>query len=115
APRFAFSDADRSALATFLTFSESHRDTSLRADVEAARHLFDHLRCSACHARDHASSPRASIIVEETETGLLPESLPSLTWAGEKLHASWTRALLAGETARARPWLKARMPAFPAY
>src|SRR5205085_4891126 len=40
---------------------------------------------------------------------------PSLTWAGEKLQPAWTTKLLKGEIDhRARPWLKARMPRFPA-
>jgi hypothetical protein len=38
-----------------------------------------------------------------------------LTWTGEKLKPAWTVKLLRGEADhRARPWLKARMPAFPA-
>jgi hypothetical protein len=54
--------------------------------------------------------------VEEGSRGLPPETLPSLTWAGEKLHSDWTKHFLAGEvTERPRNWLKARMPAFPAY
>ena len=56
------------------------------------------------------------IIAEESERGVLPEILPDLTWAGEKLHADWTRQLLAGRLEHpSRPWLKARMPAFGAW
>jgi len=46
----------------------------------------------------------------------LPEVLPDLTWAGEKLKTAWTANLLSGKLAhRSRPWLKARMPVFPAW
>ena len=41
--------------------------------------------------------------------------VPSLTWTGEKLKPEWTAAFLGGKVAyRPRPWLAARMPAFPA-
>src|SRR5690606_2467055 len=46
--------------------------------------------------------------------GLTPEVLPMLTWSGEKLKPAWTKKLLAGKLdQQARPWLRARMPAFP--
>jgi mono/diheme cytochrome c family protein len=39
---------------------------------------------------------------------------PTLTWAGEKLKPEWTADLLAGKLAyKPRPYLRARMPAFP--
>ena len=40
---------------------------------------------------------------------------PPLTWAGEKLKPEWTAAFLAGQVKyKPRPWLRSRMPAFPA-
>ncbi len=78
--------------------------------------LLKRLNCAACHVRDSINSPRAELITEESESGLAPETLPQLTWTGEKLHEAWVVKLLKGEvTERPRPWLKARMPAFPAY
>jgi len=66
----------------------------------------------ACHRRDGQNSRWSEILEDEA---LTPEFLPSLTWAGEKLQPAWTAKLLAGEhDHRARPWLKARMPRFPA-
>jgi hypothetical protein len=82
----------------------------------AARSLFAELRCDACHKRDGEQALRMAVLTEESESGLTPELLPDLTWAGEKLHRSWAEQQIAGKIdARVRPWLKARMPAFPAY
>lgn len=42
-------------------------------------------------------------------------SLPLLTWIGEKLRPEWSAAFMAGEIPyKPRPYLRARMPAFPA-
>jgi hypothetical protein len=47
---------------------------------------------------------------------LPPETIPNLTWSGEKLRAAWMRDFIGGRvTYKPRPWLKARMPAFPAH
>ncbi len=43
------------------------------------------------------------------------QSLPALTWAGEKLQTDWIESLLTGELeTKTRPLLPARMPSFPA-
>ena len=84
--------------------------------ADSARHLVEILKCAACHSRDGLANARATIFLEESEKGLPPESIPDLTWGGEKLRAHWMRNLFAGKIpAPSRPWLKARMPAFPAY
>jgi hypothetical protein len=55
-------------------------------------------------------------LAEEGSEGTLAETVPSLTWTGEKLQVAWAERLLAGDRAtRARPWLEARMPAFPPF
>ncbi|HHI80068.1 MAG TPA: c-type cytochrome [Planctomycetes bacterium] len=64
---------------------------------ELGRILRSTLRCASCH-----------------ESSATP-ALPSLTAVGEKLRPSALRALFRGEAPRARPWLKARMPAFSAF
>jgi hypothetical protein len=74
------------------------------------------LRCGACHNRDHEAAPLRRIIAEESEHGVAPEGIPNLTWAGEKLHSQYVQDLLDGKRhTRARPWLRARMPAYPHY
>ncbi len=114
-PDYGFSAEDRAALTAFLSANGEKtlaRDTA----VDTARRLVKRLDCQACHSRDSAVSPRGGLIAEESDRGLAPETLPTLTWAGEKLHTDWVAGLLAGKhPQRTRPWLKARMPAFPAY
>jgi hypothetical protein len=84
--------------------------------VEDSARLIERLNCRGCHHRDAQLSPRGELIAEESERGVPPEAWPNLTWAGEKLHASWLKPFLKGELPeRPRPWLKGRMPAFPAY
>lgn len=81
-----------------------------------SRRLVRELNCQACHFRDGQRSPRAEILADESDRGVVAEVLPDLTWAGEKLQEDWTFQLLSGHLKeRPRPWLKARMPAFPAY
>lgn len=100
---------------------------AVRADVpwfEAAEAAVASLRCAACHARDadtdawsrHAGEVADLLPPRDPAHAGLEPSRPSLTWAGEKLTASWLRGLLTGTHGkRARPWLAARMPAFPAH
>lgn len=84
--------------------------------AEEAEQTFARLRCGVCHARDDRSSLLPVVLAEESDTGHLAESLPNLTWTGERLHATWMEQFLAGQLpARPRPHLKMRMPAFPAY
>jgi cytochrome c2 len=100
------------------------------APVEFARRQWADLRCSACHARDGVGAVTTSLTEEiaaheaahpgrppadEGEESSVDPHPPLLTWAGEKLKPEWMQALFAGELSdRARPWLAARMPAFPA-
>lgn len=114
-PDYGFSKEDRAALVAFLSAdgrSSLGRDTA----IDASRRLVRSLDCQACHSRDSAVSSRGGLIAEESERGITPETLPNLTWAGEKLHTDWVAGLLSGKhPQRTRPWLKARMPSFPAY
>ncbi|HUG93593.1 MAG TPA: ThuA domain-containing protein [Planctomycetaceae bacterium] len=113
-PRFALDDPDRQALAAFL--AAGGRSLAHPVPAEDAARLIASLRCAACHHRDGETSPRGIILADESERGRPPEVLPDLTWAGEKLRPEWTRRHLAGEIPeRIRPWLTARMPAFPAH
>ncbi|MFM9067158.1 MAG: DUF6797 domain-containing protein [Planctomycetota bacterium] len=87
---------------------------------DVAEHLVEKLRCTACHQRDHKAADLRLILAEESERGLVPEALPNLTFAGDRLRSSWLLAQFQGTAheqplGRARPWLKARMPAFPGY
>lgn len=113
-PQFALTVAERAALLRFMEAGTG----SLRHDTpaEVSQRLVASLRCSACHDRDGLISPRAGLIIEESDRGLTPEFLPGLTWTGEKLHADWTARFISGQVGeRTRPWLKARMPSFGAW
>ncbi len=113
-PDYRFSPDQRSDLAAYLALT---RDAAPdRSPLELVQSTMRELRCVACHDRDSHSSPRRLIIADESDRGVLPEVLPDLTWAGEKLHSDWTRQLLTGRLKHpSRPWLKGRMPAFGAW
>ncbi|MCA9017619.1 MAG: hypothetical protein KDA77_20010, partial [Planctomycetaceae bacterium] len=114
APQFQLSQAQRTAIQAIL---KTQTDSLARHSLpEVSERWMRQLNCAACHNRDAMQSPRGIIVVEEGESGLPPEPLPSLTWAGEKLKSDWTKAFLAGHLSwRPRPWLKSRMPHFPAH
>ncbi len=113
-PRYVLTDRQRKAIQKCL--ENPGLPDSPESLTERVENLITRLNCVACHTRDLHTSPRAELIAEESESGLAPETLPQLTWTGEKLHETWVAKLLKGELKeRPRPWLKARMPAFPAY
>lgn len=108
APDFGLTGAQRAALTAFVKTDglsltrETPAEFSLR-QVQA-------LQCASCHRRDGAITRWQAVLEDE---GKEPEKLPSLTWTGEKLKPAWTKKMLAGaHDHRARPWIKARMPAF---
>ena len=46
----------------------------------------------------------------------MTETVPHLTWTGEKLQGPWIERFISGQQqTKPRPWLTARMPAFPEY
>lgn len=118
APDFAFTAEQSAALQAFLTAELNNKEPSSlsrETTAEFSQRQVQSLNCIACHRRDGANSVLNSVLQEESEQGLTPEVLPLLTWTGEKLKPAWSEKLLAGELdQRARPWLRARMPAFPA-
>jgi mono/diheme cytochrome c family protein len=110
APDFALQQDQHAALTAFLKTDGKSltRDTPAEFSLRQVKSL----RCDSCHRRDGEITRWHAVLEDE---GKIPETLPSLTWIGEKLKPTWTKKLFAGEAGhRARPWLKARMPAFPA-
>ena len=125
APDFAFTPAQREALAAFAATGLG----SLKQDAPAefAERQITALRCTACHARDGQPSVwsqlesetdplKAAAPLEEGEGHPIATTvLPALTWLGEKLHPAWMAEFIAGHgKTKPRPWLVARMPGFPA-
>jgi mono/diheme cytochrome c family protein len=111
APDFAFAAPQQRALRAFLATDLSSLGREVPA--EFSRRQVKLLQCNACHNRDGVPSRWYTVLTDEGG-GVQPEYLPHLTWTGEKLHPEWIEKLLAGTyDHRARPWLKARMPAFP--
>ena len=120
-PHYPLTLADRTALLRFL--KTDLRSLQQSVPAEAARSLTKGLRCHACHDRDGAISPRRAIIADESDRGRITDVYPNLTWTGEKLQADWMTHFIGGnQTGKSadppnplRPWLKGRMPKFPAY
>jgi len=100
---------------------------SRKSPLEFAERQFSSQQCIACHQQDGEMDSWSRFQGEvakwapkkKTDHEGQPEPAqdrPSLTWAGEKLIPEWTRTLLAGELKTpARPWLRARMPVYPAH
>lgn len=113
APDFRLRADEVEALRRFL--KRDLESLAVRSEVETSRRLVSKLRCTSCHDRDGERAIRLTASVEEG-SGLIPETIPSLSWAGERFHSRWTETLLSGDLSyKSRPWLKARMPAFSAY
>ena len=123
---FTFSAAELNALERF---RQSGMHTAFQTSaMEQSRMAVRELQCSACHTLDGqtdwwtrrvnvgapSNEPHANTANAASENEKLNQTRPELTWAGEKLHQSWLRRVFAGEpSTRMRPWLRARMPAFP--
>ncbi len=127
APDFQFSPEQRVALIAFA----SSDPVSLTRDApeEFATRQIRAMRCTACHARDNEESLLATTYDAEAivlknkfppndppnEPLAADQRAPLLTWTGEKLRPHWAARFIAGELAyKARPFIRARMPAFAA-
>lgn len=110
APNFGLAEPQRVALVAFLKTDRRSllRDTAAEFSLRQVQHL----QCNACHRRDGEITRWHAVLEDE---GKEPEKLPSLTWIGEKLKPEYSQKFIAGlHDSRARPWIKARMPAFAA-
>ncbi len=112
-PDYDLKPAEQSALLTLLRSDELKLAADSSTDV--SRRFVTDLQCAVCHPRDGRRNSLSEILADESESGLPPEVVPNLTWAGEKLHSAWMHSFLSGKTTeRPRPWMKLRMPSFPA-
>ena len=112
APDFGLSETERRSLRSFL--ATDLKSLLQETPAEFAQRQMKLLQCNACHTRDGVPGRWYGILTDEGGGGQ-PEYLPHLTWTGQKLHPEWTEKQVAGtQDHRVRPWIKARMPAFPA-
>ena len=92
-PAFAFSESDRAALRLFLR--EGRASLGQVSLAEFAMRQSADANCANCHGQ--------------------VALIPSFNVLGGKLKPEWAERILSGSMAeRQRPWLTARMPAFPA-
>jgi mono/diheme cytochrome c family protein len=126
APAYDLTATQRSAVGALVAADRAAPGRDDPAEF-AARQLAA-LRCNACHKRD-GQDDRWTRLKDENDgltadlPALPPEKdspfpaeqvRPTLTWVGEKLKPEWTARLLAGALKeKPRPYLRARMPAFP--
>ena len=94
APEFGFSSEPLRAVKAFLGADQNALSRGTAADFLERQSV--HLRCRECHGKF--------------------EGFPAWESIGGKLKPEYAAALVGGTVARKpRPWLDARMPAFPAY
>ena len=133
APEFRLGEAQRHALLALAATDRS----SLRRETPAefSQRQVAAMRCAACHARDAKESgyvtdfaadagalaaafppPEPAPGAEARGEIFAPDQRPPpLTWTGEKLRAEWVAGFISGRIAyKPRPYLHARMPAWPA-
>ncbi len=92
APHFRFTAAEHAALSAFA--ATDRKSLERHVPIEFAARQVRTLNCTGCHGQ--------------------VEGFPALDIVGGKLKPEWSRELLAGTLLdRPRPWLSARMPAFP--
>jgi mono/diheme cytochrome c family protein len=119
-PHLNLADDDRKALATFGRTDGG----SLKAHspAEFADRQIKQLNCAACHVYNGAGNDWDSVAMEskhfagknEHKGAHLDQSRPKISNAGDKLNTDWLQHLLEGKVKpKPRPWLAARMPAFP--
>lgn len=114
APKFYFSDAERTALRTTLA-SKDALSSALETKAKLDRTLAQ-LNCLACHQRDGKGGPAAgrgeyfnpAIEADLGDEGRIP---PHLTGVGNKLRAEWLERTL-WQGGAVRPYMATRMPQF---
>lgn len=128
APQYDLTDEQRQAIVAFAATDRTalYRDTP----AEFSQRQVVAMNCTGCHARDGKESLIATTYEAEmkdlegkypapkgaTAEAFAPDQrAPLMTWFGEKLHPEWMTAFIGNAiNYKPRPYLHARMPAFPA-
>ncbi|WP_435020208.1 hypothetical protein TA3x_001703 [Tundrisphaera sp. TA3] len=132
APDFGLADGPRQAIRSFATAEAAPASLARDAAPEFAERQIKALRCASCHKRDgyedawSSLAPEVANLAADANAGAVEvdpdghpypalQSRPPLTWIGEKLKPEWSNTFIAGTLDyKPRPYLKARMPGFPA-
>ena len=112
-PRYSLDDAQRAALGEALA-----RGVQAPAPAEHLDALLEGRGCLSCHSRDGAGGPAEDRMAyfqvdshaELGDEGRIP---PHLDDVGSKLYPGWMEEVIR-EGARSRPYMRTRMPRFPA-
>jgi mono/diheme cytochrome c family protein len=128
--RYGFADLEeqksgREAIGKFLAEKTNQHSLARSVAAEFAERQYKILRCTACHTRDgeetfreqfgsegaHLQRPEAAL---DEEKPAIKAGPPPLTHLGLKLRPEWRAKLFGGQIdPKIRPWMTAKMPAFP--
>lgn len=111
-PLYSLTEAQRESLLAFLAGNRAAEDSDGHLTLTA-------MNCFACHDRDGIGGPvpetNPYFVGDEAlgDSGRLP---PPLTGIGHKLQPAWIEGVFSGaKGSRIRPYLKTRMPNYPAH
>lgn len=111
-PHYSLTEGQRDSLLAFLAGPRPGDDPDGHLTLAA-------MNCYACHDRDGIGGPTPEtnpFFVGDEALGDSGRLAPPLTGIGHKLQGKWLEGVLAGaEGSRVRPYLKTRMPNYPAH
>ena len=113
-PHYQLSEKQRASLIAYLTIQKPKDQNHQKGHL-----TFAAMNCYACHSRNGIGGPtpesNAFFIGDKSlgDSGRIP---PPLTGIGHKLQHDWLKGVLSGQPDHlVRPYLKTRMPAYPAH
>lgn len=111
-PHYELTEGQRQSLQSFLAGTRPETDSDGRLTLAA-------MNCYACHDRDGIGGPTPEtnpFFVGDEALGDSGKLAPPLTGIGHKLQQPWLEGVFAGaEGSRVRPYVKTRMPNYPAH
>ena len=122
---YALTEEEQDVMQAFLGGADAVVSLGRKVPAEFAHRQYAALRCDACHDRDGRTSLREKHAAEAAHLEppappvdeghpALKAQIPPLDHLGYKLRPGWREELFAGKiTPKMRPWMEARMPAFP--
>jgi cytochrome c551/c552 len=120
APDFGFAPEERAALQAFA--GTGMHALGRHSGIEFASRQIEDRRCIACHSYDGSTDlwTQREELLEPLAIPPAPrpepdvsQFRPNLSYLGARLQQPWMQKFMAGELPSPRPWMQARMPAFP--